>query len=315
MVITGKNKLKVISVLDGVLGAGTSMKGNEQSHHCPFCHHHKKKLQINLNTQNYHCWVCDAKGRSLIGLLKRLNSDTSDIRVIYDIYGETTNYTSYTQSDEPAPKLHLPPEFRSLLHQPKGVNPEFGQAMYYLHKRGIDKMLIKRYNIGYCDSGVYGGRIIIPSYDEEGELNYFEARTYREGVALKYKKPPINRNVIMFENQISWKDEITLVEGVFDAFAIRRNAIPILGKYVPKKLTDRIFMEGVKRINIILDNDAVNESTHWTLFFQRNGIDVKNIIPKAGDVGDMSQTDAVSLMKNYNYADWSSIVLDKINNI
>ena len=46
--LSARNKLVVINVLDGALGVGTSMKGNEQAHHCPFCHHHKKKLQVNL---------------------------------------------------------------------------------------------------------------------------------------------------------------------------------------------------------------------------------------------------------------------------
>jgi len=48
--IAGKKKLTVITILDSVLGTGSSSKGNEQIHHCPFCHHHKKKLQINLDT-------------------------------------------------------------------------------------------------------------------------------------------------------------------------------------------------------------------------------------------------------------------------
>ena len=60
--LSARNKLVVINVLDSALGVGTSLKGNEQAHHCPFCHHHKKKLQVNLDSQYWHCWVCDSKG-------------------------------------------------------------------------------------------------------------------------------------------------------------------------------------------------------------------------------------------------------------
>jgi DNA primase len=78
--ISTRDRLKVIRVLDSTLGVGTSLKGNEQAHHCPFCHHHKKKLQINLESQYWHCWVCDSKGRSIQSLLKRLNVDKSILR-------------------------------------------------------------------------------------------------------------------------------------------------------------------------------------------------------------------------------------------
>ena len=74
--------------MDDTLGVGTSLKGNEQAHHCPFCHHHKKKLQINLESQQWHCWVCDSKGRKIQTLLRRLHVDNKKIKKIYEIYGD-----------------------------------------------------------------------------------------------------------------------------------------------------------------------------------------------------------------------------------
>ena len=95
---------------------------------------------------------------------------------------------------------------------------------------------------------------------------------------MKYKNPPVNRNVIVFENQINWNEPIVLVEGAFDAFSVKKNAIPLLGKFLPTKLKDKIFEMGVSEITILLDSDAVDDSTKHTDFFQRNGIKVKNII-------------------------------------
>ena len=160
-------KQQVINILDDVLGVGTSMKNDEQAHYCPFCHHHKKKLQINLKTQYWHCWVCDAKGRKIQRLLKRLHVDSRKQKKLYEIYGD--DYIVYSKdTEEEKVELRLPNEFQSLLKVPKGkINPVYRRALKYAEERGITREDIRRYNIGYCDSGHYANRIIIPSYDRD----------------------------------------------------------------------------------------------------------------------------------------------------
>jgi DNA primase len=311
--LSTKNRLTVITILDNTLGAGTSMKGSEQAHHCPFCHHHKKKLQVNLETQYWHCWVCDSKGRTIQSLLRKLNVDIRDIQKIRDIYGDIVEVSQST--DEFVVKLQLPKEFKSLYQKPKSINPSYNQAIHYLKQRSIGKGEILKYNIGYCEDGLYGGRIIIPSYDSVGELNYFIARSFYDDVKMKYKNPPVNRNVIVFENQINWNEPIVLVEGAFDAFSVKRNAIPLLGKFLPTKLKDRIFEMGVKEITILLDSDAVDDSTKHTEFFQKNGIKVKNIIPLEKDAGEMGFDEVIHLIKQAEETGWDSLILSKLNNL
>jgi DNA primase len=308
--LTTKNKTIVVNVLDGALGVGSSLKGSEQAHHCPFCHHHKKKLQVNLETQNWHCWVCDAKGRSIKSLLKKLNVESKEVNKIIAIYGDD----DYTNTNEPefVVKLQLPKEFLPLWKEPQGFEPNYKQAIHYLKERGIGKGEILKYNIGYCKDGLYGGRIIIPSYDSYGELNYFVARAFYDSIKMKYKNPPVSKNVIVFENQINWNEPITLVEGVFDSFSVKRNVIPLLGKFLPTKLKEKIFETGIKDITIILDSDAVSDSTKHTDFFLKNGIRVKNIIPSERDAGEMGFTEVNQLIKNTEETGWDDMVLSKL---
>lgn len=310
--LSSRNKTIVIGVLDNTLGVGSSLKGNEQAHHCPFCHHYKKKLQINLETQNWHCWVCDSKGRTIQSLLRKLNVDVRDIQKIRDIYGDDA---PNIKNDEFVIKLQLPAEFKSLSKPPKGFNPNYKQALHYLSVRGIGISEILKYNIGYCSDGLYGGRVIIPSYNCDGELNYFVARSYYEDNTMKYKNPPVSRNVIVFENQINWNQPIVLVEGVFDAFSVKRNVIPLLGKFFPTKLKDKIFEMGVKEVTIMLDSDAVDDSTKHTQFLQNNGIKVKNIIPSDKDAGDMGFEKVNELIKDAEETGWDTLVLTKLKNL
>jgi DNA primase len=310
--LSGKNKLKIITILDSALGVGSSLKGNEQAHHCPFCNHHKKKLQINLDTQRWHCWVCDSKGRSIQSLLRKLNVDLRDIAVVKDVYGDEPEYDT---KEEFVAKLQLPKEFKQLYFKPKGINPLYNQALHYLNKRGITKADIVKYNIGYCEDGLYGGRVIIPSYDENGDLNYFVARSFYEDEKMKYKNPPISRDVIVFENMINWNEPITLVEGVFDSFSVKRNVIPLLGKFLLSKLKNKIMEKGVKDVTIMLDSDAVDDSTKHTEWFQNNGIKVKNIIPTDKDAGEMGFQKVNELLKGAKETTWDDLVLSKLNNI
>jgi DNA primase len=311
--LSGRNKLQIITILDSTLGVGSSLKGNEQAHHCPFCNHHKKKLQINLDTQRWHCWVCDSKGRSIYSLLRKLNVDVRDLNKVKDVYGDEPEYDS---KEEFVAKLQLPKEFKQLYFKPTGsFNPSYNQAIHYLSKRGIAKADIVKHNIGYCEDGLYGGRVIIPSYDDGGELNYFVARSFYEDEPYKYKNPPISRDVIVFENQINWKEPITLVEGVFDSFSVKRNVIPLLGKFLLSKLKNKIMEKGVKEITIMLDSDAVDDSTKHTEWFIKNGIKVRNIIPTDKDAGEMGFTKVNELLKGAKQTGWDDLVLSKLNNI
>lgn len=311
--LSARNKLVVINVLDSTLGVGSSMKGNEQAHHCPFCHHHKKKLQINLDSQYWHCWVCDSKGRSIQSLLRKLNVDRGDLSKIISIYGEYKPSTNHTEVEKI--QLKLPKEFKPLHQKPKSIDFAYNQALGYLYKRGITMDEILKHNIGYCEDGMYGGRTIVPSYNADGELNYFVARSYYSDNTMKYKNPPVSRDVIVFDNQINWNEPITLVEGVFDSFSVKRNVIPILGKFLPKTLKEKIFEKGVSEIKILLDSDAVDDSTKHAEYFIKNGIKVTNIIPTESDAGDMGFDKVNELLKETKESGWDDLILSKLNNI
>ena len=308
-------KQQVITILDEVLGPGTSMKNDEQAHFCPFCHHHKKKLQVNIKTQYWHCWVCDAKGRKIQRLLKRLHVDSRKQKKLFEIYGD--DYVVYNKDtvDERV-ELRLPSEFKSLLKVPTGkVKPVYRKALKYAEERGITNEDITRYNIGYCDTGMYSNRIIIPSYDLDNRLNYFIARSIHSEEKFKYKNPPVSKNVIMFENQINWNEPITLVEGAFDAIAVKRNVIPILGKFIPTKLNNAIFKNEVKSINILLDEDAQQQALRYTMQFSNQGISTKNIIPTDKDASEMGFSKINSKLKKTEKTDFSDIISQKLKGI
>ncbi len=311
--ISPKDKLIVVDILDSVLGFGTAHANDEMAYHCPFCHHHKKKLQINLNSQKFHCWVCDSKGNTIGFLLRKLNCESSKISSINNIYG-STYYKPGADDVEEIIKLKLPNEFKKLDKKSLSIDPNFDYVKRYLLSRDINDDIIVKYNIGYCESGIYENRIIIPSYDKDNQLNYFMARSYNEN-NFKYKNPPVSKNVIGFENQINWNHEIVLCEGVFDAIAIRRNAIPLFGKFISKRLMETIFLNKVKNIKIMLDADAQEQANRYVDYFTKNGIKVTNIIPTEKDPSDLGFTQTQEIIKNSKVTHWDDMIKRKLKEL
>ena len=100
--------------------------------------------------------------------------------------------------------------------------------------------------------------VIIPSYDEDGRLNFFVGRSFYLDSVMKHKNPVASKNIIPLELFVSWDFPIILCEGMFDAIAIKRNAIPLLGKSISNRLMQKIIQKTSKKIYIALDEDALS---------------------------------------------------------
>ena len=267
------NQSKIVYLLDRVIGSkGQKLKKqNEYMYWSPFISHHKPKLQINIFTGNYHCWVSNQGGHTLFQLFKKLSATKEQFDELREIVGETKLY--YKQStDKTREVVELPKEYQPLWNGNGSIVKN--HALNYLYKRGITDADILKYNIGYCDSGIYTNRIIVPSYDENGQLNFFVGRDFYNN-KMKYRNSPTTKDVIGFELFINWDEPIILVEGVMDAIAFRRNAIPLFGKSVMNKLKKKIIEANVKIIYLALDTDAKSDSIKIAEYFMDNGIIVK----------------------------------------
>ena len=272
------NISQLITLLERALNSKSKKltKQDEYVFFSPFVNHYKPKLQINVKTGKWHCWVSNTGGHNLFQLFKKVGVSKTYFVELNDI-GYTTSYKSKSygkESTETIEKISLPREFIPLYR--KNNTPEYRNAMIYLKKRNITYRDIMKYGIGYCEGGEYRNRIIIPSYTEDIQLNYFVGRDIYDS-KLKYKNPPISKNIIGFDLFINWELPIVLCEGVFDAIAIKRNAIPLFGKSIPKILMEKIIKQRVKIIYLCLDNDAMDDSFKLSKELMDEGIDVRCI--------------------------------------
>ena len=169
------DQTKLAHLVDRTIGSkGQKLKKqNEYMYWSPFVSHHKPKLQINIITGKWHCWVSNMGGHNLFQLFKKLSATQEQFRELRGIVDETS-YGYESKEVRKKGKVELPKEFLSLVY--KHPSPVYRNAMMYLQRRGITYEDILKYNIGYCDRGLYTNRVIIPSYSEDGQLNFFVGR-------------------------------------------------------------------------------------------------------------------------------------------
>jgi DNA primase len=169
-----------------------------------------------------------------------------------------------------------------------------------------------KYNIGYCIAGEFNDRIIIPSYDQNNQLNFYVARAFNRSYA-KYKNPEVSKDIIVFENLINWNQPIIICEGVFDAMAIRRNAVPILGKNISKSLLKKIVTSKVKEIYIALDRDALKKAVKFCEQFISMGKKVYLVDMEEKDPSEMGFQSFTNHIQEAEELDLSSLLQYKLN--
>lgn len=245
----------------------------------------KGNLEINYSRHVYKCWAC---GETLgtHGPLGKLfdKFGTKKQKKLYDI----VKPEELKQEDKKKVWLRLPEGFMKF----KDSNPRFIphiEAFNYLKNRGVTEEMIERFNIGYTVKGDFAYRIIVPSYNSEGQLNYFVARAWTNK-KMKYKNPTAEKDQVIFnESLIDWNKDIFLVEGVFDSFFLN-NSLVMLGKKMSKLVFENLYNKSNANIIVCCDGDAWEDGVK--IYNELNGGRLYNKIkivklPKDKDICDL----------------------------
>ena len=247
---------------------------------CPYCAQEKGvesdgkyNLAVNygedLKTkQFFHCWRCGTAGK-----LSKLLKDFGTQESVSKYYNELKNIKSSLlyhidfggelDDFQIENTIELPKDFRKIKSDDKYAR----EAIEYLANRNLGEYFIDYYNIGFIpywsEDKEMRNRVVIPSYDEWGELNYYVARDYTGKRKLrKYNNPDIKKTMFVFnEDKINWYEDVTLVEGAFDHMVVP-NSIPLLGKTLKRDYAtfNAVVSKAKANVNVLLDDDALNDA-------------------------------------------------------
>ena len=317
---------KIYDILTSFLGeskqGGYSESCVSYEFNCPACAEEKgvesdgkHNLAVNLSVTGpglvYHCWRCGDTNHmrgSLANLIKRYGGHTL-LKQYFEAVDELKNcglydpslFTGDTSTFKEDTFIKLPKTFKRL----DQAYLKSGKLAEYLKKRCIDQELIEKFNIGFTtwDEEKYQdrNRIIFPSYDETGFLNYWVGRDYTGyEKTRKYNNCLADKkDVICFEDKIEWDADIYLTEGIFDAIHIPLNGVPLLGKTLDRDylLYHKLYQNANANIIIAIDADTdINEvkKIYKILDFGRLKGHIRYIRPESGkDFGEIYETEGL----------------------
>jgi DNA primase len=307
----------LLNTVGSILGKGKETSNNNYAYECPFCHHRKPKLEVNLvpnvkGENPWHCWACNAKGKTLVSLFRKLKASPDKISELKSVLGFTEKKV---ENDNEIIKIELPKEYKPLTNISR-TDIMAKHALQYLKKRGITATDILKYDIGYCEEGRYKNMVIIPSYDKNGVLNYFIGRSFEKEPSRKYDSPKCNKNAIIgLEHFINWDIPVILCEGIFDAIAIKRNVVPLFGKTIPKALMMKLVEPRVKTVYIALDNDALHEAMDYAEQLLNMGKDVYLVELNDKDPSEMGFENFTKLIQEAQPLTMLDLMYKKIESI
>ena len=272
--------IRIYNILKEILGeskqGGYDRGVTQYQFNCPSCAEEKGgsdekfNFEVSLSLGRVHCWACNFSGP-----ISRVVKEYGGTEALKDYYAavkdiKESKYYNIGLFKDIAENAYLNdyiklPDTFTKIDLSKCRKKKLVE---YLQKRRITQDIIDQHNIGYTtwdeEKWQMRDRIIIPSYDSAGDLNYWVGRDFSGNEKkMKYWNSKNDKNEIVFqESLIQWDANIVLVEGVFDALAYP-NAISLLGKTLTYgcKLHTTLKERANANIIVCLDGDTEIEET------------------------------------------------------
>lgn len=259
----------LLESLEGVkASAGSELKAT-----CPECE--KKEFYANKESGKYFCFKCGFGGRSVIGLVAKLEGleyweaaqfvfkRSVKLRRTIDL-PKLSERIRAMRGVDPAPgelekvDAGLPPGFRPCFRDGAWSLPG------YLKERGIRSRTAKAWGLGYCSNGRYAFRLIIPIVCPVGTS--FTARDMSGSSSIRYLNPKEadHRRLLIGWNMARKTGDLVICEGPLDAVKLWQHgisAVALGGKVLhDEQLAQLVDFPPDVAITVMLDPEASDDA-------------------------------------------------------
>lgn len=300
-----------INFIESVFGKGRlSGNGKNFDVRCPICapsDASKKKLSIRTDNEANHCWVCGFKARSLAPLLKKFGTQDQLNKYREKFGGGSLDSQLVTGEKFEENKLELPKDFQLLVNASIS-DPDVKAIWRYLVDRGLSERDAWYFKLGLSNEMRWRRRVIMPSFDIFGRLNYFTARSIDKNKRPKYDNPDVDKNPVIFnEINIDWSKSLVLVEGPFDVVKCPDNTTALLGSDLSEhhELFNQILLHDTP-VYLAMDGDMWD--TKMPKIYKKlseYNVTVKVVdVRPWGDPGNMSKSQFIEAMQAAESITW-----------
>ena len=241
--------------------------------------------------------MCDLKGRSVSRLIRKVKP------TLAASYQSQFGQVKFQEHQEDFVKCELPRGFRLVMDNL--YDPDAKRVRRYAHTRGITDSELWRFRVGY--SPELRRRMILPSFDENGTLNYWTARRCDSNPDWRYLNAKVPKTqFVVGELDLDWShEEIVLVEGPTDLIKCSLlNATCLLGSTLSEN--SELFRKLItypERIVLALDEDARKKQDKIASLLMSFDKEVYWVTPPTdSDWGDLDPRDVYDKMQiKYQY--------------
>lgn len=310
-----------VAFYESIFGGGRlSSNGINFDVRCPICaptDPSKKKLSIRTDNGANHCWVCGWRSRSIVPLVRKYGTQRQ-LEAVKTVLGLGGFMSQVVTGEREKPPLALPNDFRLLTVSPTN-DPDVKAVWRYIVSRGLSEPDAWYFKFGVSNEPRWKRRVIMPSFDAEGRLNYFTARAIDPDRKPKYDNPDVDRTPVVFnEMNLNWKKPMVLCEGPFDLVKCPQNSAPMLGSDLDERheLFNQILVNDTP-VLLAMDGDMWHTKTPKVYKkLSEYDVDVKVVdVRPWGDPGNMSRGEMEQAVSDAKKLTWEENFMTRLNRV
>ncbi len=228
---------------------------------------------------------------------------------------ELKNHVVIDESQRPV--IQLPSDF-TLLALSSKRDPDVRACLNYVLSRGLSERDLWFYKIGVSDDIRWRRRVIVPSFDRDGRLNYYVGRAIDQKRRPKYDSPDIDDKapIVFNEINVDWTKLLVLCEGAFDSFKCGDNSVPLLGSSLNEKsaLFSAIITNKTP-VALALDADMLQKKVpRIAKKLSVYDVDVKVVdVSPWSDPGSMTKQEFKTALRAAKPLSWDSVFASKLS--
>jgi DNA primase len=228
----------------------------------------REAFHANLSRNLFHCFSCGAGG-TVLDFVAAMEGCTL-VEAAHKLAGEAVvsgrPWPADCREKPRVTKEHrVPPPLRFILRGIDSTHP-------YLAARGIATATAEEFGIGwYRGPGIFGGRLVIPIYNECGELVAYCGRAV-DASTPRYRFPSgFAKSEVLFNLHraaSAGQSAVVVVEGFFDCLKVHQAGMMPVVALMGTSLYEsqqRLLLERFHRVILMLDGDAVGRRAATTI--------------------------------------------------